>query len=99
MRNSGPAKFLSRWFLTIAFVVLFSTQAIVALRLVQQNEDIRQIVETQQIVDCLTRQDSRESLRGIFSAVFDAFPESAEVEALRSYMDNTYPPILCPDGK
>jgi alpha-D-ribose 1-methylphosphonate 5-triphosphate diphosphatase PhnM len=85
-----------KWAATIAYVILFITQAWVTNRLFEQNARIEKIVERNEAEACEIRQESRETLRNVLFGIMDHFPPSDDIESLRQYVQVEYPEVDCP---
>lgn len=89
--------FVRKWAATIAYIVLFITQAYVTNRLSEQNQRIEDLVEKNAQEDCSIRKETRDTLRNVLFGIMDHFPPNDDIEALREYVQDEYPPLDCPE--
>lgn len=94
-----PGKFVAKWFSTIAFVILFTTQAWVTWRLFDQNQTLKEVVIQQDVDNCLAQAEARTTIREIFLGILDQFDDSLELRQIRSFIEGGYPPIICSEGE
>lgn len=98
-------RFFKRWATTIAFVLLVIAQVVTFSRGSTQQDRIETLtrqnaaqIDSNAKSYCLNRRDTRDSLRGIFSAILENFDQNDQtVKSVLTLIQKDYPPIICPE--